>query len=388
MSKKRILTISPFYLPYEATGPVQTIRNMVSALGEDYQFYVVTSDSGRSGSDIHVHNGRSWKEVEGAKVAYIQREESTIIKIISIIKNTDHDIIYINTFFSFLYSLVPIITNFIFRSSPKPVVLAPRGQFSEGAISINGFVKQVYVHLFRITGLHRWLVWQASAETEKQDIVRTMGENVKTIVARDLPSKPSTKESPEWKAKQRKKLNILFLSRIDQKKNIKYALKILKDIKLSVVFNIVGPVSDSRYWSECKSIIKTMPNNIDISYKGSVDHSDVKSVMASHDLFFFPTKGENYGHVIQEALSVGTPVLISDQTPWQDLESAGVGWDVPLSTPERFREVIEQCHAKSEEEYWEWRHQILEWERKRREQDRAVEKNRKLFEKAIQLHSQ
>jgi len=28
-------------------------------------------------------------------------------------------------------------------------------------------------------------------------------------------------------------------------------------------------------------------------------------VLASHDLFFLPTLGENYGHVIVEALGVG-----------------------------------------------------------------------------------
>ena len=36
----------------------------------------------------------------------------------------------------------------------------------------------------------------------------------------------------------------------------------------------------------------------------------------AHDLFVFPTLGENFGHVIYESLMCGTPVLVSDNTPW------------------------------------------------------------------------
>ena len=42
------------------------------------------------------------------------------------------------------------------------------------------------------------------------------------------------------------------------------------------------------------------------------------------DLFTFPTRGENFGHVIPEALSAGTPIILSDQTPWQKDKSFGL----------------------------------------------------------------
>jgi hypothetical protein len=46
--------------------------------------------------------------------------------------------------------------------------------------------------------------------------------------------------------------------------------------------------------------------------------------LAEYDLFLFPTLGENYGHVISEALASGCPVVISDQTPWRNLEAEGI----------------------------------------------------------------
>jgi glycosyltransferase involved in cell wall biosynthesis len=63
---------------------------------------------------------------------------------------------------------------------------------------------------------------------------------------------------------------------------------------------------------------------------------------SQHHLFLFPTRGENFGHVIHEALRAGLPLLISDQTPWQRLAEQGVGWDLPLDDMRAFARRIEE----------------------------------------------
>jgi len=77
----------------------------------------------------------------------------------------------------------------------------------------------------------------------------------------------------------------------------------------------------------------------------------VCQTLAAYHLFLLPTRGENFGHAILEALSAGCPVLISDQTPWRGLESSGIGWALPLTEPERFRAVLNQCIAMDEAEF-------------------------------------
>ena len=74
------------------------------------------------------------------------------------------------------------------------------------------------------------------------------------------------------------------------------------------------------YWEKCQRIIDDLPENIQVKYNGTIGHEKVVREMASHDLFFLPTLGENFGHVIFEALAAGCPILISDQTPWRNLE--------------------------------------------------------------------
>ena len=63
------------------------------------------------------------------------------------------------------------------------------------------------------------------------------------------------------------------------------------------------------------------------------------------DLFLLPTRGENFGHAIFDALEVGLPVLISDQTPWRELEQIGAGWSLSLADPDRFAAAIDRMAA-------------------------------------------
>lgn len=76
--------------------------------------------------------------------------------------------------------------------------------------------------------------------------------------------------------------------------------------------------------------------------------------MSEHDLLLMPTLGENFGHVIPEALISGCPVLISDRTPWRELESKKAGWDIPLSRLEKFHSVLQQCVLMDNKAYKDW----------------------------------
>ena len=68
---------------------------------------------------------------------------------------------------------------------------------------------------------------------------------------------------------------------------------------------------------------------------------EIFQLFVKYDVFYFPTKGENFGQVIWESLSCGCPVLISDQTPWNNIESHHVGWVRSLSMMENFSKVLQ-----------------------------------------------
>ncbi|MCB1827416.1 MAG: glycosyltransferase, partial [Coxiellaceae bacterium] len=132
-------------------------------------------------------------------------------------------------------------------------------------------------------------------------------------------------------------------------KNLHFALKSLNGLKGDVVFDIYGPIEDAGYWKKCQNSIDSLPTNIQVSYRGQLDHRQVAKTLPLYDLFYLPTLGENFGHIIFEALSAGLPVLISDQTPWLHLETQRAGWDLSLEDQEAFTRVLQACVDMSSE---------------------------------------
>jgi len=61
-----------------------------------------------------------------------------------------------------------------------------------------------------------------------------------------------------------------------------------------------------------------------------------------------PSLTENFSYTVLESLQAGIPVLISDQTPWRDLQSQRVGWDLPLENREPWLVVLSSIHNASE----------------------------------------
>ena len=121
------------------------------------------------------------------------------------------------------------------------------------------------------------------------------------------------------------------MSRICSSKNLLGAIKSLERLKCDIKFTIYGPEEDADYWEKCKTELKKLPNNIIWSYKGDVSSEMVQEKLQEHDVFLFPTKCENYGHVIFEALSVGCIPVISDQTPWKIIADRHAGYVLPIT---------------------------------------------------------
>ncbi|MEM5611233.1 glycosyltransferase [Bacillus thuringiensis] len=134
------------------------------------------------------------------------------------------------------------------------------------------------------------------------------------------------------------------------KKNLKGALTFLKGITGNITFDIYGPIENQNYWSACRNIIESLPNNVQVNYMGQVNNNKVHPLFSNYNAFLFPTFGENYGHVIVESLLAGCPVIISDQTPWKNLKNEGAGWTIPLEKEETFISALNDIvHMDSEE---------------------------------------
>lgn len=197
-------------------------------------------------------------------------------------------------------------------------------------------------------------MFQASDDLERREIQEVLpGADVRVApnVTPRTPPGGGQGEEAGLVRKESGSLRVVFLSRISPKKNLLGALKACSGVSGSLTLSVVGPVDDGRYWAECRRYMEKLPSQVDAVYRGPVNHEEVTDVLKSHHLFFLPSRSENYGHVIREALEVGRPVLISDQTPWWGLEHSGAGWICPVLDTGCFSRRLEYCVEMTHDEF-------------------------------------
>lgn len=358
MSRPIVLVFVSHYLPgYKCGGPIRSISNMIERLSSECEFKVVTAD--RDFTETVPYPGiiaNSWSNVGSAKVYYISPDNISVGYLARLTNSTRHDILYLNSGFDPVFTLRLLLARHLGLLPKRRTVVASRGVFSSGALGLKRIKKRAFISLSKIVGLFRGVVWHASSEFEKSDIKRWFGCDANVMVAPDPASCIRLDcDIPIKREKAPGSLSIVFISRISPMKNLEFVLTSLSSLKGSVRLDIYGPIEDSLYWGKCQKVIAGLPHNVRVSYCGPLSHEEVYDAFAAHDLFFFPTLGENYGHVILESLLAGCPVLLSDMTPWRGLAELGCGWDFSLEKPEAFRETLQSCVDMGPEEYGAFR---------------------------------
>ena len=145
------------------------------------------------------------------------------------------------------------------------------------------------------------------------------------------------------------------------------------------IVTVVGVEEDKFYTENCKKIISSFGANIRVSFKGGVPNHELPGIFVDHHIFALPTKGENFGHAIFEALAHGKPVLISDQTPWRNLSDQKAGWDLPLNEPMLFKDVLAQVVEMDQEQYNAWSESAWQFARNFIQQSNIATAYKKLF---------
>jgi glycosyltransferase involved in cell wall biosynthesis len=351
--RPRILVFSDFYLPgHRAGGPIRTIAGLVHHLGGRLAFAIVTRDRDHGEnlpySTIPID---AWTEVAGAVCRYLPPRRLRWWALARLARRTPHDVLYVNSLFSYHFAIKPLLLRRAGLLPARPVVLAPRGELDPGALALSFVRKRVFLVVARAARLYAGVLWHASTPEEAARIRRWHGAGAQVHVARDVavPVAPSAPSSAD-RSGAGGSLRVAFVSRISPKKNLEGALEILAGVRSDVDFHIFGPCEDERYWRRCQRAIDRLPPNVRARYLGVLPHDDVAPTLRDHDLLLLPTYGENFGHVILEALLAGCPVLVSDRTPWRALAARGVGWDLPLEDVAGFRARLEAWARTPREE--------------------------------------
>lgn len=171
-----------------------------------------------------------------------------------------------------------------------------------------------------------------------------------------------------------KKLNLLYVGRVDQRKGIYQILEAAKAISdPNIVFNIVGPGADL-------TPDLFVPYQKYVRFHGSAFFEKLKEHYTTNDVFLFPSMGDGFGFVLLEAMGAGLPVIASRNSGGPDVVKEGVnGFTIESCNTEAlvesikwFYEHLDQLPAMSRNAYETSK--IFTWERYNEQLVKVIEK--------------
>lgn len=345
MSKQKILIFIEWYYPaFKAGGPVRSVLNFAEKLNKEFDLHVVAGN--REYLETTPMPGLvsdTWQEGKfGERVMYLSSADpGNIGKILNKLKP---DAIWLNSMFSNSYSIIPM------RLWKGKTVLSPRGMLAPEALKIKKTKKAVYLKLAGLMGWHKHVIFHATNSGEASQI-RKYFPNNEVRVAPNFPSPlPPPGLHPE---KKENLLRLVMLARLAPEKNNLFAIELMKDWKPEgkIIFDLYGSVYDQEYFSKCRQEAGNLDKNISVQFMGALAQDKVYEVLRQYDFLILPSRGENYGHAIVQSWNAGTPVLISDATPWKDLKKYNTGWEIANDSKVVWREVLKNCLSMGTSEY-------------------------------------
>lgn len=335
----KILTVADgFYPGKKYGGPVVSVDNFCSLM-EGFDCYVVARNHDLGDKTPYADIAEDWNDRGNCKVRYLSDGEYNYSTFQTIVQELRPDWIYLQSLFQ--RCVIPCL--WLAKKHGIRVMLAPRGELCKGAFR-KKYKKIPYIIVLHLLGLVKTVSFQSTSEEETKAIGRYLQASQERIhFLSNVPSLAS--ESYPAREKRSGAAKLVFLSRIHPKKNLLGAIRFLEKVKGTVTLDVYGPLEDEGYWKQCQEAAAQLPENISVQYCGLVGHEDVHRVFSKYDALLFPTLSENYGHVIVEAMTTGCPVVLSDRTPWLDMEEYGAGWAISLEDEQAFTDAISQVAA-------------------------------------------
>ena len=300
------------YLPpqYEGGGPVVSVENLLLVLNKC--------------------------DVKPRLMSFKFTNFSTMISHLTFLVKAD--IVYLNTFYGVSARIFFLLSILLFRL--KRLVIAPRGELAQVNIKskkyipkliYNGLVK-VVLTLLSLKGVEIIIHTTSQLEYDETKL------NFSKVLIPNIPRRLRPTNVTQGGDKV-----LMNFGRIDPKKQLEFLIEtcaILNDVNL--VF--IGDCNDKTYKAYLEEFARLKKVDLKI-----IAHSTIftiqRIVESSISAVVFPTKNENFGHAIAEALQMRTLVFVTPFVPWADLLPS---WQVINAKKEFHEKLIDFFRSPSE----------------------------------------
>ncbi len=215
------------------------------------------------------------------------------------------------------------------RKQCIPYIITPRGMLEPWSLSQKKWKKKLAWWLYQRNDVQKSACVFTTAKMEADHV----GELGITTCKAIIPNGIETDGYPCKSSVGHVKKQVLFLSRIHVKKGIELLFEAWKrihtdyqDWQLLVIGN-----GETEYIHSLENRVESLGLKDSIKILPPVFGEAKIKVYQESALFCLPSFSENFGMVIAEAMSCGTPVITTTNCPWEILNETNTGWCIELS---------------------------------------------------------
>lgn len=234
------------------------------------------------------------------------------------------------------------------RQGRIPVVLSPHGTLEPWAIRHKRLKKLVAWHLYQRRDVNAAAVLHATAELERESLVSIGAASPIAVIANPVEI-PAASELPFRPPVSGRRRRVLFLSRVHEKKGIELLLEAWSRTRPRGWELVIAGSGEPGYCARLEEQVRRLGLGDEVSFVGHLEGSAKWAQYRASELFVLPSRSENFGLVVAEALAAETPVIATEAAPWRAVAELGCGWSVPVSV-EGIAAALEQALALTDAE--------------------------------------
>lgn len=216
-----------------------------------------------------------------------------------------------------------IKTSLLAHKLKKKIVIQPMGFYDPRSFSQKKIKKTFAWYLYQKLFLRRADIIHCASKKEETNL-KKLDSKLKTVIL------PFGINKTDIKKKILKKINkrCVFFSRLHKQKGLDILIDAWSDLNnKDWKLDIVGYGNQEYYKSKIKN-----SNTKNIKFLKPISSPKKKNkLFDNYDLLVLPTISENFGLVILESLSRGLPVLTTNETPWENIQTNNAGWIINYS---------------------------------------------------------
>jgi glycosyltransferase involved in cell wall biosynthesis len=312
-------------------GPAHSVTGLAAALSRlGVRVSVASLDYAEHGPARDAEGVANVRRVPGALGKRLRGRSPALATAISDVAAGGVDIIHSHGLWMYpnLYARRVAVRNAI------PLVISPRGMLDAWSLGRSAIRKAVASVVYEKRNLASARLFHATSRLEalairQHGLTQPIAVIPNGVDVPDAGAVPPRAVLEERFPELRDRRWLLFMGRLDPKKGVDLLIDAWRELRGDFPawrLVIAGP-DLAGYGAKLRSSLAADPALLDsITYTGMLDGALKRAALFHAEVFVLPTRSENFGVAVAEALAAGTPVVTTTAAPWNDVVTHDCGW--------------------------------------------------------------